>query len=57
MSINYIDILITICDFCQVTPVSEEFESKVEQIFKKISVPLCLMLEQYMKIYEERYDW
>ena len=57
MSINYIDISITICDFCQVTPVSEEFESKVEQIFKKISVPLCLMLEQYMKIYEERYDW
>ena len=57
MSINYIDISITICDFCQVTPASEEFESKVEQIFKKISVPLCLMLEQYMKIYEERYDW
>ena len=58
MLINYIDILITIfyCGFCQVAPISEEFESKVERIFKNItSVSLCLMLEQYMEIYEERY--
>ena len=59
MFINYIDILITIfyCDLSQVTPISEEFESKIERIFKNItSVSLCLMLEQYMEIYKERYD-
>lgn len=45
------------CDFCQVTPVSEEMSSKAEKIFKKFtSVPLCLMLEEYLEIYEERYD-
>ena len=57
--INYTDILITIFyyDLSQVTPISEEFESKIERIFKKItSVSLCLMLDQYMEIYEERYD-
>ena len=59
MFINYIDILITIfyCDLSQVTPISEEFEPKIERIFKNItSVSLCLMLEQYMEIYKERYD-
>ena len=59
MLINYTDILITIFyyDLSQVTPISEEFESKIERIFKKItSVSLCLMLDQYMEIYEERYD-